>query len=276
MLDQFTDKERARRRRRVGPAASLSIAAHVAVVAALAAAGMWRIDKLTPVDPPILLAAGIGAPLPDTGGEPPPPRPKRPRKAKRPRALSQPSDTAPPDQPAEADELDGDGDADGPVGDPAGHGSGECPPGATCPGESAAAAAPVCGNDQVEAGEECDDGNTSAGDGCSPACRREPTVVGARVIEGYRIAGDPQIPAPESVRSQMMRAGQRRVIGVIRMCLGADGAVRSLRVLRSTGYREYDDRLTDRMGAWRYRPYQTEGGTPVPVCTAVTFIYDMR
>ncbi len=33
--------------------------------------------------------------------------------------------------------------------------------------------APVCGNGVVEAGETCDDGNTSAGDGCSAACRLE-------------------------------------------------------------------------------------------------------
>jgi len=35
------------------------------------------------------------------------------------------------------------------------------------------AAAPVCGNHQVEAGEQCDDGNTTAGDGCSATCEQE-------------------------------------------------------------------------------------------------------
>ncbi|MBI2082479.1 MAG: DUF4215 domain-containing protein [Deltaproteobacteria bacterium] len=32
---------------------------------------------------------------------------------------------------------------------------------------------PVCGNGSKESGEECDDGNTTAGDGCSAACRNE-------------------------------------------------------------------------------------------------------
>jgi len=32
--------------------------------------------------------------------------------------------------------------------------------------------APVCGNNQIETGEECDDGNTDAGDTCSPSCKR--------------------------------------------------------------------------------------------------------
>lgn len=31
----------------------------------------------------------------------------------------------------------------------------------------------VCGNDIIEAGETCDDGNTTSGDGCSSACRAE-------------------------------------------------------------------------------------------------------
>jgi cysteine-rich repeat protein len=33
--------------------------------------------------------------------------------------------------------------------------------------------APVCGNGIVETGELCDDGNTTAGDGCSPTCQLE-------------------------------------------------------------------------------------------------------
>jgi cysteine-rich repeat protein len=33
--------------------------------------------------------------------------------------------------------------------------------------------AAVCGNDAVELGEQCDDGNTADGDGCSSACQAE-------------------------------------------------------------------------------------------------------
>jgi cysteine-rich repeat protein len=32
---------------------------------------------------------------------------------------------------------------------------------------------PVCGNDEVDQGETCDDGNTSSGDGCSDLCQTE-------------------------------------------------------------------------------------------------------
>lgn len=34
---------------------------------------------------------------------------------------------------------------------------------------------PVCGNGTVESGEECDDGNTKNGDGCSSSCKTETT-----------------------------------------------------------------------------------------------------
>jgi cysteine-rich repeat protein len=33
---------------------------------------------------------------------------------------------------------------------------------------------PVCGNGKLEAGEQCDDGNTVDGDGCSHSCTLEP------------------------------------------------------------------------------------------------------
>ncbi|MFP2929988.1 hypothetical protein ACLESO_33295, partial [Pyxidicoccus sp. 3LG] len=33
----------------------------------------------------------------------------------------------------------------------------------------------VCGNNVVEAGEQCDDGNTTNGDGCESTCRPTPT-----------------------------------------------------------------------------------------------------
>jgi fibro-slime domain-containing protein len=36
----------------------------------------------------------------------------------------------------------------------------------------------VCGNGKVEGSEQCDDGNNDSGDGCTPACRKEPSCPG--------------------------------------------------------------------------------------------------
>lgn len=42
---------------------------------------------------------------------------------------------------------------------------------------------PVCGNNMVESGEQCDDGNTQAGDGCSPTCQTEIPVCGNGIVD---------------------------------------------------------------------------------------------
>lgn len=58
---------------------------------------------------------------------------------------------------------------------------------ATCKTESSAA----CGNGKIEAGEECDDGNTTGGDGCSAACKNESgAVCGNGTIEGSEACDD--------------------------------------------------------------------------------------
>ena len=134
----------------------------------------------------------------------------------------------------------------------------------------------VCGNHLVEAEEECDDGNRTDRDGCSAECALEKqTVVNNRVIEGYRIAGDAQIHPSEEVRQQMVLRHQSRIFGAVKMCIWRDGSVISLKLLRSTGYAEYDAQLVSGMRGWRYRPYTQADGTAVTACTAVVFIYKL-
>ena len=47
---------------------------------------------------------------------------------------------------------------------------------------------PTCGNGTLDPGEDCDDGNTAAGDGCSPVCRLE--VCGNGIVEGNEQCDD--------------------------------------------------------------------------------------
>jgi cysteine-rich repeat protein len=42
---------------------------------------------------------------------------------------------------------------------------------------------PECGNGQVEVGEQCDDGNKTAGDGCSATCELELPICGNGIVE---------------------------------------------------------------------------------------------
>jgi cysteine-rich repeat protein len=280
MLEGYTG-ERGPRARRLGPAAIFSIAAHLVAVVALLIGASWRIDKLTYANPTVYLTAGLGNPLPDPGeGAAPAPvtRPHVVKKPRRVRELAQP-EPAPPVDVLTAEEPTRD---EGRVAAQAGAGLnllGSCAEGSECvpAGLLAMAETPLCGNGVVEPGEECDDGGRVNHDGCSATCAKERTVlVESRVIEGYRIAGDPQIHAPESVRDRMEERGESRAVGIVQMCLGADGVPSTLRLYRSTGYKEYDSLLTSRMRSWRYRPYRLSDGTPVNACTMVAFIYRME
>jgi TonB family protein len=272
MLERYTEHYRARRRR-PGWAVWLSIAAHAAAVVVILFSVAWRLDKLDTHEPPVLVAASIGMPAsaPEGEAKPKPPRPPKPRK---PPGLTQPDESR-----AEPDDSD---DTEGDEGRGAGPTIGsltDCPPGVECkPGilDQVPGPAAACGNGRVEPGEECDDGARAAGDGCSAACEREVVIVPAKLIEGQRIAGESQIRPPDSVQATMHRRSERRAMGTIHMCLDRDGGVRSLRVMRSTGYPEYDQRLTSRMREWRYRPYRIAGGNAVPVCTAVTFVFQLE
>jgi cysteine-rich repeat protein len=71
----------------------------------------------------------------------------------------------------------------------------------------------TCGNGVVEPGEECDDGNTTAGDGCSATCRRE--VCGNGVLDpgeecddGNTTPGDGCTATCRLEPCRIMRSGQ--------------------------------------------------------------------
>lgn len=256
-----------------GPVAVLSLLAHAGALVAVIGAGMWRVEKLPPVESEVTFVASIGVSIPQEG----PPKVERPT-PRRERVVTTPHQ--PTDRRREAATPTGD---QPPGTDTASDTPGAtpsllevCPPGADCtPPLLQDIEAPVCGNGVVEPGETCDDGGRAAGDGCSPACRAEPVVLGQGAIEAHRIAGDPQIAAPDAVRTQMARAQKTQVRGDVKMCLGTDGRITSARILRSTGYPEYDARLIDRMQSWRYAPYQ-KNGVAVPVCSVVTFVFRMN
>jgi TonB family protein len=269
------------RPRRRGLAIGLSVAAHLGILSALVVSAFWQVEKLESADAPLFVAAGPGAPLPSAGEETP--EPDRPKKKKKRRArpdeiaqVERSAEEAEGEEEGEEEETGGggDGEGDGTGGDGLGTGALPCGPGATC---GSVLDDPICGDGETTGVEECDDGNRVGGDGCSARCKVDREhVVPSRLIEGSRIAGDPQIRAPDSVRQQMARAALKQVVGNVKMCLDRSGRVRSVSILKSTGFKEYDQLLLSRMRDWRYRPYRLDTGAAVPVCTAVTFIYRVQ
>ncbi len=61
---------------------------------------------------------------------------------------------------------------------------------------------PLCGNNVLQVGEECDDGNTLSGDGCNSACASETTLVpvtsssSAAVSQAATVSSAPAVAAP--------------------------------------------------------------------------------
>lgn len=250
---------------------AVSTVAHVAVGVGLFATGVWQIDQLDRPRLSIALGQPPAPPPPPAGGPvsqvknvdvtKPPPRVV-------PHVTVQPHDTS-RDKPT-------DPGPDLPPG-PLGPDGPDSPCLENC-GPDTAAAAPVCGNNSLEVGEQCDDGNTISNDGCSSTCRTEPklkpptAVISSNVMTGLRISGDTQIHPSSSTQSQISRDGGTKLVGSVKLCIATDGSIASASTHTPTGYDDYDQALVSAVRGWRYRPYAVNG-VAVKACSLVTFVY---
>lgn len=100
----------------------------------------------------------------------------------------------------------------------------------------------------------------------------KPKTVMPSTLEEKRIAGEAHIWPDAATKQGMRLYDQKQVIAVFKLCVGTDGRVFSLNILKSSGYPEYDRKLRDNMRKWRYRPFVINGNA-TPVCTSQTFIY---
>jgi hypothetical protein len=110
--------------------------------------------------------------------------------------------------------------------------------------------------------------------------RKEPIVFAegaknAKLTEGRRIAGSKFIAPDNDTKSAIQKKTAGRVTGSFRLCLDETGHVDSVLPLRSTGFAAYDRKIIGGIYTWRYSPYLVND-QPVPVCTAITFIYSQR
>jgi hypothetical protein len=96
------------------------------------------------------------------------------------------------------------------------------------------------------------------------------------LLEGYRVAGTKAIVPDDVTKAAISRSGMEKTISAFKLCLAIDGAINSVTILKSSGFAEYDQKIVRTIqGEWKYKPY-TVDGKPVPVCTAVTFIYSQK
>jgi hypothetical protein len=65
------------------------------------------------------------------------------------------------------------------------------------------------------------------------------------------------------------------IVGVFDYCIGLDGRVYRVGIVRSTGLPSYDKRIREKMGEWQYKPF-LDGDQPTRVCASALFIYTQR
>ncbi|HEY4243981.1 MAG TPA: energy transducer TonB [Kofleriaceae bacterium] len=100
-------------------------------------------------------------------------------------------------------------------------------------------------------------------------------IVPPTMFAGLRISGDTQVHPSELTKQALIRDGRDRIVGSVKVCLDAQGSVASASMQGTTKFAEYDATLLSAVRDWRYRPYML-GSQPVPVCSVVTFIYNIK
>ncbi len=100
-----------------------------------------------------------------------------------------------------------------------------------------------------------------------------PITVPPSLLERQRISGSKLIVPDAKTKADMLATGKTKVVASMKLCIDDKGDVTSVSLLKSSGFPTYDRKLTVEMRQWLYRPYKMNG-KPMPVCTAVTFIYD--
>lgn len=263
MFDDLIEKPRPKRWKTAVIVGSALV--HAGAIAAVALAAMWKIEKLelaSAIDITYRVPAPPGASAPPPGSrlavpraavvkvhKVKPPVPVQPAVVKDPEPVTSGA-------PAATDPGDGDGPGgDGNDPDADLRSTGTCTTGPCLDGSD---------------GEPPDD--TDKDDDDVP---KKPPIVPPHVAKGLRVGGNDQIHPPETVRIDMMHQGKNMVSATVQLCVGVGGTVDLIRVMKSTGFKDYDATIVREVRDWRYQPYLVDK-RPSPMCTVTMFVYRMR
>jgi periplasmic protein TonB len=103
-----------------------------------------------------------------------------------------------------------------------------------------------------------------------------PQNVAPTALEASRVSGEKNIVPDDMTKTEISRSGKDKLVGTYKLCITADGNIKSVNQLKSTGFPAYDSKIqTTIRSEWRYRPFMVNGKA-AEVCTAVTFIYSQK
>lgn len=251
MFEVYVDAKRAKLPRWAKLLIIASVIAHAGAGMGLAVYSWLKIDKLETPD----TGVKVGLDLP-----PPPPPPKGSRKQKleakkdpTPKKVK-PVDTVQPEKRQEkVEEVVEESGDEGPEGDP--------------DGEEGGVEGGVVGG-QV--------GGVIGGVVNAPPPPPPPPpkveTVTPQALEAQRISGDKNIVPDSVTATEIKRSGKTRIVIPVKLCVNEGGRVKSVNILKPSGFGNYDAKIKREMQAWRYRPFMVNGKA-APVCTAITLIY---
>ncbi|MEO7732325.1 MAG: hypothetical protein ABIY55_15250 [Kofleriaceae bacterium] len=107
------------------------------------------------------------------------------------------------------------------------------------------------------------------------ASDRPPRNVKPNHLEARWLAGYSNIVPDGIDKVEISRLRLAKVVTAMRMCIGTDGNVSSLKLMKSSGFPDYDARIEHGMSTWRYLPSLIDGKV-APMCTIVTFTYTQK
>jgi periplasmic protein TonB len=102
-----------------------------------------------------------------------------------------------------------------------------------------------------------------------------PQVVAPTTLEQMRIAGERLIVPDDVTKTEISRAGKNKLVTTYKICINVSGDVSQVNMLKSSGFPQYDSKISREMKNWKYRPFTVDGQAK-PVCTSVTFIYQQQ
>jgi TonB family protein len=106
-----------------------------------------------------------------------------------------------------------------------------------------------------------------------PQMPRELAILPSKALGTRR--GETMIRPNDQMKRLLAKARIDRVIAAYQYCIDESGRVAEIRIIRSSGLPSYDEALHKAIASWTFPPYLDEGH-PVPVCSAVTFVYSQR